>query len=53
VARGQEIAESGRTAILPTRSEYDYPHLHFEVRCGGVAVDPGRYFPGIVPEEAA
>lgn len=48
VARGRRIAASGRSGIFRSGNEYDYPHLHFEVRVDGLPVDPARYWPELV-----
>ncbi|HZR81104.1 MAG TPA: Mur ligase family protein [Candidatus Binatia bacterium] len=53
VARGQPIALSGRSGILHDGSQYDYPHLHFEIRIAGVAIDPCRHWPDIAPAAPA
>jgi UDP-N-acetylmuramoyl-tripeptide--D-alanyl-D-alanine ligase len=43
VEPGDTLGRTGRSAILHTGNDYDYPHLHFELRVDGVPVDPTRY----------
>ncbi|HOW97058.1 MAG TPA: Mur ligase family protein [Kiritimatiellia bacterium] len=44
VAMGEIIGYSGRTGIPRGLGDYDYPHLHVELRVNGVAQDPSVYW---------
>ncbi len=44
VVMGQVIGRSGRTGIPTGLGDYDYPHLHVELRVNGVPQDPSTYW---------
>ncbi|HHW92708.1 MAG TPA: M23 family metallopeptidase [Firmicutes bacterium] len=45
VAQGEVIAVVGETGL------FSEPHLHFELRCNGQAVDPREYLPASSPSD--
>lgn len=44
VAIGQQVARGNTIGLVGSTGDATGPHLHYEVRVGGVAVDPMRYF---------
>ncbi len=43
VSKGEEVAFGQRIGSMGTSGRSTGPHLHFEVRIGGIAVDPARH----------
>jgi murein DD-endopeptidase MepM/ murein hydrolase activator NlpD len=46
VSSGQRVPQGTRIGDIGSTGLSTGPHLHFEVRLGGVAVNPARYLPG-------
>jgi murein DD-endopeptidase MepM/ murein hydrolase activator NlpD len=49
VAEGQTIKRGDQLGLVGSSGRSTGPHLHYEVRVNGAAVNPGSYLPSIVP----
>lgn len=49
VAEGQTIKRGQQLGLVGSSGRSTGPHLHYEVRVNGAAVNPGSYLPSIIP----
>jgi murein DD-endopeptidase MepM/ murein hydrolase activator NlpD len=53
VAEGQTIKRGDQLGLVGSSGRSTGPHLHYEVRVNGAAVNPGSYLPSPIPTAAA